>query len=802
MSRKEKGVKNMYLKILKKSFKNKKSINFILLIFITLATLFIAGSINNMLIIINGMDNFIEKAELADFYVVSAIHEKQDAEAIDDKNVLDFLDNNEHVDEYYADKILFAANTNLIIKDDESLATNGGTCIINHINIHKQKFFDEDNNIITDIEDGTLYVKRGILLSNDLKVGDYITIKTDNGYAKKFKIAGYCKDAFLGSEMMGVARVIVSENDFEEMCSETDLPFGKMYSIESNDVKSFKEDYHEQSINAMFDADQQLIKSTYVMNMVIAGVILLISMCLIVIAFVMLRFTIIFTINEEYKEIGIMKAIGLKEKSIRLLYVVKYFVISTVGVLLGFIGSIPFSKVLLNSVVAEMYIEINANNILINFIISLLVAVIVVLFAYSGTKKIKKFTPMDAIRNGNNGERFNKKGIFKLEKSHKKATTFLALNDVCSELKKYLVLFFATIIGVWLVVMPVNTINTLQSEEIAAWFGMPDCDYCISDEEIITELILDSSKQNYVDFLNEIEQRFVDNNIAVSNISTELMFRFKIRKGDKSYKSLSLQGIGTDTDMYFYDEGEPPILENEVALTHITAREIDAGIGDTVYVSFGEEERPFVVTALYQSMNNMGEGIRFTQDAELDYSFVSGVFAVQITFEKNVDKEKVEEILPEYKIETIKEYIDRMIGGISEQLVSVKILVLTLVIIINIMIVMLMQKMFLLREQGEMGMLKAIGFSNKDIIIWQTKRIMLVLFAGITIGVLTGTPFSQITSGQVFKFMGASKIEFVINPMEVYLIYPVALFVATVIGCVITMLKVRKISIQEMNNME
>lgn len=163
---------------------------------------------------------------------------------------------------------------------------------------------------------------------------------------------------------------------------------------------------------------------------------------------------------------------------------------------------------------------------------------------------------------------------------------------------------------------------------------------------------------------------------------------------------------------------------------------------------------------------------------------------------------KTKEVMPAVKVDTVEEYIDRMIGGISASLVPVNIAVVTVVLIINIMIVVLMQKMFLIREQGEMGMMKSLGFSNADIIKWQTKRIILVLFVGILTGTLTGTWFSQLTSGQIFKYMGAFKIEFEIHALEVYLIYPVILFTATLIGCVLTMLKVRKISVQEINEME
>ena len=79
---------------------------------------------------------------------------------------------------------------------------------------------------------------------------------------------------------------------------------------------------------------------------------------------------------------------------------------------------------------------------------------------------------------------------------------------------------------------------------------------------------------------------------------------------------------------------------------------------------------------------------------------------------------------------------------------------------------------------------------------------MLVLFLGIALGTLTGTPFSEVTSGKVFQMMGAEKIEFVVNPLEIYVLYPAVLFAATTLACIISMRRIKKVSVQEMNHIE
>ena len=94
---------------------------------------------------------------------------------------------------------------------------------------------------------------------------------------------------------------------------------------------------------------------------------------------------------------------------------------------------------------------------------------------------------------------------------------------------------------------------------------------------------------------------------------TEVIMRHKVTLGDKSFKSLSLQGIGTNAEEYDYIEGRAPQYDNEVALANATREAISAEVGDTVTINIGDEDVEFIVSGFYQTMNNMGEGIRFNE---------------------------------------------------------------------------------------------------------------------------------------------------------------------------------------------
>lgn len=62
------------------------------------------------------------------------------------------------------------------------------------------------------------------------------------------------------------------------------------------------------------------------------------------IAMLCIRFTIITSMEEDYREIGVMKAIGIHNKDIQKLYITKYIVISAGGCICGYILSLFVTK--------------------------------------------------------------------------------------------------------------------------------------------------------------------------------------------------------------------------------------------------------------------------------------------------------------------------------------------------------------------------------------------------------------------------------------------------------------------------
>lgn len=414
---------------------------------------------------------------------------------------------------------------------------------------------------------------------------------------------------------------------------------------------------------------------------------------------------------------------------------------------------------------------------------------------------------MDAIRGGENGERYGKKSVLSLHRSRLSAVVFLSLNDILSEIRRCVVLVLIFTIGILLVIIPINAINTLQSDHLLGWFSMAPCEHVISKEQLFHSDL--DNRLQIQEQLDKIRGTLSDHGIK-AQVYEEVLFRMSISFGEKQESSLAFQGIGDITaDRYMYLEGSAPQDAEEIGISHLIADRLGAQIGDTVQIKYGDTKRSYLVTAIFQTMNNMGEGIRFSEKDELDYRLVFGSFGIQIRYMDEPDKkllehrkEQLAEWFTDYEIYTAGEYINEMIGDLSGQLKDMKYLILIVVLWINILVTVLMVKSFLTKERGEIAMLKAIGFADVSLAVWQTLRIGIILLAASVIGTVLSTPISNICVTPVFQMMGAQSISFDVRPLEVYVMYPLAVFLVTVLAGMCAAMQVKKIPASEASNIE
>ena len=330
----------MLLHILKKDLKRKRTMNIILLLFIILAAAFLASSVNNLITISGAVASFLEMAKTPDHIIIEVANQGKTPMGT-------FLENCEYVTEFEVmdmhtlmdDEIEIAACVQV---PEKSGYEKGNTVSIAVVPENFMKVFNEEGDQFT-LKEGEIAIPRLQAVANDLQVGDILRISSGDR-SKEFVMKTIVKDAVFGSQFMGFKRMFISDEDYEWLYEDEGSAHTLLYGVNYTDKDAFLKEFNQNNFQVMSSIDGAIVKMSYVFDMLLAGILMVVSICLILISFLILRFTIVFTLQEDYKEIGVMKAIGIRDISIKGIYLLKYFAIATIGAVIGLAISFPFEK--------------------------------------------------------------------------------------------------------------------------------------------------------------------------------------------------------------------------------------------------------------------------------------------------------------------------------------------------------------------------------------------------------------------------------------------------------------------------
>lgn len=133
---------------------------------------------------------------------------------------------------------------------------------------------------------------------------------------------------------------------------------------------------------------------------------------------------------------------------------------------------------------------------------------------------------------------------------------------------------------------------------------------------------------------------------------------------------------------------------------------------------------------------------------------------------------------------------------------TVQVLLLAITIVVVILVTVLVERSFISDEKSQTALLKAIGFQNGTIISWNTLRFGIVALAAAILAAAASIPMTELCITPIYGMMGATKIKFNIDPLQIFLIYPTIIFTVTIISAFLTSLYTRKIKSSDTANIE
>lgn len=788
----------MLFHILKNDLKRKKTMNIILFLFIIMATMFVASGINNVITVVNGTDYYLDKAGIGDYVIITMGDNA--VGALDD-----MLETESAIQDYRKECVVFGAQDN-ITKEDGSASESKNSTVYQSIDSSVITFFDAENEPVKSVQPGHVYVSGTFMETNGLEKGDKIRF-SHSGLEMSFILDGTVKDALLGSDLMGNTRFILNEEDMQSILENETIYNhyrGEICYMETDDVQAIKKGLSSVS-NVAFDGSRSTIKMCYVMDMIVAFLMMVLSICLIIVSFLILRFSITFTIREEFREIGVMKAIGISNRKIRGLYIIKYFALSVISAVIGFFVSIPFGRMLLDSVSKKMVLG-NDNMIFVNLFGAVLVVGIIVLFAYLCTGIVKKASPVDAIRSGQTGERYKNKSVLRIHKFPFGNTWFMACNDILSSPRRFLTIIISFCLCTLFVLILVNTTATMKSPNLIHTFGTKSHLY-VTDVADVMEYMGVGSKETLQKHLSDLAKELGKQGMP-AELCVEVQYKYPITFQGNDYTLTCQQGMNTEITEYKYTEGVVPQNEYEIAITPQISEMTGAKIGDTMTIHFGDEDVECMVTAYFQTMNQLGEVVRLHEDAPTDFNFVASASSYQIDFTDNPTEEEVErrkerikELYDNDKVMNATEYcID--CTAVVDTLESVQMLLLGITLVVVMLVTILMERSFIADEKSQISILKAMGFKDSVVLKWHIYRLGLVSFVAVVLAAALSIPMTKLCISPIFGMMGATDVTYNIEPLQIFMIYPGIILAMTIIVTWITSLYTKNIKSSDTANIE
>ena len=225
-------------------------------------------------------------------------------------------------------------------------------------------------------------------------------------------------------------------------------------------------------------------------------------------------------------------------------------------------------------------------------------------------------------------------------------------------------------------------------------------------------------------------------------------------------------------------------------------------------IDFGSEKLPCIITAYYQSFNQLGEVVRLHPDAPVDPEHMTSTMAFQINFDDDPSAKQIEErkaiIAANFtndKVETCAEYVAYCINVVPTML-AVQWLLLAITILVVILVTILMEVSFIADEKSQIALLKAIGIKNSKIYRWHVLRFVIVTVFAMILAAALSIPATNLCISPIFGMMGVSKINYAINALQIFLLYPGIIVITTLITAFLISLSSRSIKSSDTANIE
>ena len=740
-----------------------KVVSLTTLLFIAAAALLMSLAATLAVNLTGAIDQLMQEAKTPHFMQMHAgtldlgplVHFAAENEAVADFQILKFLN-------ISADQITLSGH---------SLA---GSVVDHGVSTQSQRFdllLDLDN-IPVQPKSGELYVPISYYKDGTTKLGDQAIIG-----GRSLVVAGFVRDSQMNSTLASSKRFLVSAEDYallEPLGSVEYLIEFRLHDLAALD--SFATAYSAAALPAngptltwpLF----RLISA--VSDGMMIAVIVLIAVLVIFIALLCVRFTLLAKIEDDYREIGVMRAIGLRVSSIGHIYLAVYAALAAAGSLLGYLLALLLQDPLRESIRLNLGDGANeAAALLLGAAGAIGIFLLILLYVRWNLRRFRQMSVVQALRFGADSQTGKSLGRLSLaENRWLSINLFLGLKDVLTRKRLYITMLTVISLASFMLIVPQNLYHTLAAENFVSYMGMGRCDLRLDIQQ--TEHL--SEKAAAIG-----EYLAADQTAARYAILETKLFSIKLADGTRENLQVEL-GDHTIFPIQ-YMAGSAPVRENELALSVLNAQALGKTVGEQVTLVTAEGERPFTICGIYSDITNGG---KTAKAAFTDQSAKAVWITICVTLN---DGEPLTDVTNNYaslfpyaKVSNTADYITQTFGQTLQSVRLASWAALLVAATVTLLVTLLFIKLLVAKDRSAIAAMRALGFTASDI-RWQYGwRAVIILAAGLVLGTLLAETLGEKIFGAALASFGAASFHFTTSPLSATLLSLLTLLLSALLA--------------------
>lgn len=467
--------------------------------------------------------------------------------------------------------------------------------------------------------------------------GDTFTL-ISGGRDYPFTVAGFYNTGFCNCDG-ALFKCVLTDDDISLLSSVYEEY--RMIAFDTEEKISYEEYYEKCSeisgeyvsgIVYPFDQESERTDETSYLN-----IFLYMSAFLSAVTMISALFLILHKISKDMEEqmvqIGVLEALGYTSRELSLSYICEYVFTGGIGAVIGGIAAAAFSPVMDSLTRGMINRDVHTDvNILRIVAVVISIAALITLFALSRAARVKRIPPVVAFRKGIQTHHFAK-NLFPLEKLRKSVNMRLALKGIFTDLRSNIGVGICIIAAGIAVMFGVYTFDFFKNghDGLISVMGME-----IPDISIMTMNGVDNEA-----FCEELRQMpEVDKvlmNCALGN-------NVEIKGSDKSSAPIVYRDF-TLTENIIVTEGRYPEFENEIMITTKREETEDRHVGDSIVVKGDVGEKSYIITGITTGMNNGGRSVYMTEEGYKRIRPNDRPNIIEITLKNENDRPAFEEKL-------------------------------------------------------------------------------------------------------------------------------------------------------------